>query len=247
MIKIKDIFLIMFSLMIGAVGGILGYLILSKGNEVLGLMALINRLGNWVIGNIFWFQLSLAVMVFIIVGYQFYKAFLLVKNKAPYLSIEDDEKEDQFEEQLDQHLNIILTLNSTHFILSFILFGLALDPRNIFLMGSVILFILTAFVEQIFSLFLIRMIQKSDPRRKANFHSSKFSKQWFETLDEAEKKQLYKASYKSFEISQSAITLGFLLLIVFKDVLYTGNLPIVILGSIWLTQVLSLIYSSQSS
>mgnify|MGYP000127337201 CR=1 FL=1 len=106
--------------------------------------------------------------------------------------------------------------------------------KSRYFLFACIIFILCYFYDIYLSVRYVKAIQAAHPEKKGDPTSSKFTEQWVESCDEAEKECIYQASYKGYQtVMKWAPILTFVALILhmFFD---TGILAIVMPSVIWL-------------
>ena len=67
----------------------------------------------------------------------------------------------------------------------------------------------------------------------------KFQKQWYDSCDEAERRQVGEASYRSMQAMGRAILALFVVLTLLGLVLDLGVTPFLVLGALWMVQTAS--------
>lgn len=185
---------------------------------------------DFFIVNIVYAQIALGLIMQLPALYFFKKGKTLIET-ATYSS---DEEEDQFEEHFDQALNRALILNSTHMVLGFILFGIAIDERNSLIWASIGIFLFLMILEIIVEYGILGLLKKRNPIKDVDPTSLKFEKEWIEVCDEAERMMIYKASYRTFSNMKIVLLFAFIITFFTKPVFGTGNFPLVLLGLVWL-------------
>ncbi|MDR5659208.1 DUF3169 family protein [Serpentinicella sp. ANB-PHB4] len=234
----KDYLKIILWMVLGGLGGAIGMIGMLYIKESTVGYTLFSDFANFFIENIFYVQLGLAILTYGMVSYWLKKAKRL-KEEA---RIETDEEQDLFDEKLDKLLNSSLLVNSVHLILSFMLFGIAFDDRNPLFWPSLIIFLLVSFVESAVEVHIVRSIQEHDPMKKGDPTSTKFHSVWLDSCDEAERTYIYKVGYHAFITMQNVLMWIFVATLFIKFIFHTGNLTILIVGGIWLTNQLAYFY-----
>lgn len=181
--------------------------------------------------HIVYVQIALGLILQMPAVYFFRKGKKLI-DTASYSS---DEEEDQFEDRFDQTLNLALILNSTHMVLSFILFGIAIDERNALIWASIGIFLMLILVEISVEYGVLGLLKKRNPIKDVDPTSLKFEKEWINVCDEAERLMIYKASYKTFSNMKIILLCAFIITFFTKPVFGTGNFPLILLGFVWLS------------
>ncbi len=227
---------------IGAVIGLcssIGAGLLKKASDT----TLLQNVGSFLSTNLFWIHLAAAVLLQGLAGYMIFKGKdCLSKLKAD----EDDTLE--IELDFDEKMNFAILFNSSFIALNFILFGIELNFDNKMILASIVLFLVLALLGTWIEFKTIRMIQMKNPNNHADPTSLKFDKQWVESCDEAERLAIYKSSYSTVIVMKYVLIGMMLIALISKNEFGTGNLPIIVVGVIWMIQtVTSCIYSQKYS
>ncbi|WP_067843182.1 DUF3169 family protein [Amphibacillus sediminis] len=189
----------------------------------------------------FWLQLFLIVTLLLPVLVIIRSAAKLLTQVDKSVDIEDDHADKQF----NKKLFLALTLNRLYMVLSFIIFGIAVDDRNPMIIGSMILFVIFSFLSGLNDVKIVRIMQAHDPRVKGDPTSFKYKKQLLESFDEAEQLQVYKAAYHTFRNMEVCLIIVFVLAIFVKSRFGIGNVAMILIGSIWLIQSIFYLYYSK--
>ncbi len=226
----KSIYRIIFLLFIGGVIGAVFSVGLLKFGEAGGL-AKLSEIGNFLVDiNIYIFVL-LVFVLFIPSVYLFMKA-KKVYEKIDVMSDDEYEEKDNIAKK---KLDTALTLNSIFMVLNFLVYGTTLDKTSDNFLIVLMVFLTNILAMALFEIYVIRFIQRKDTRLKGDPTTFKFTKDFIESCDEAEKLRIYKSGYHAFQSSRSA-SLGFILITIISNmVLETGALPIVI-SCIWMLE-----------
>ncbi len=222
---LKIILWILVGLVIGFIGGILGFMGIGK------IRGAFSGIPELIIENIFWIQLVIAISLGGVSGYNLLKSAKLMKDFA-----EDD---DVLEAKIDSKQNYALTFSTLNYIVSFMLFGVSVDPVNPLRFWSIGLFVLVILASTFMDVAVVNMVKRRDPMKKGDPGDMGFEKDWLESCDEAEKLMVYKAAYKAFNTTKYVLLSGLLLTFLSKLAFNTGNFPIIVVGIIWIIQTLS--------
>ena len=80
----------------------------------------------------------------------------------------------------------------------------------------------------------IKLIQRIYPEKKGDPTSMKFQEQWLASCDEAEKEEIYEASYKTYLLTGKVLPVCTLVAMLFHMVWNTGVLAIIIPAFLWI-------------
>ena len=69
------------------------------------------------------------------------------------------------------------------------------EPQG--LLGAMIVFLIITCYYGFWSVRLVKLQQKIEPRMKGDPTSAKFAEQWIESCDEAEKERIFRSAFKS--------------------------------------------------
>lgn len=167
-----------------------------------------------------------------------YKGKRMYKNSA----IRSDDEVEMVEKKSSKYFDLALTMNGMFIVFNFMLFGMLFKNTNdnqiiiifIFLVGH-----LATFGVEITT---IKFMKKVDERLKGDPTSMKFTKDFLESCDEAEKLKIYMSGYKAFQFSKlfalSLVVITILLNLVFD----IGGLSVLISCLFLLVQTVSYSY-----
>lgn len=155
----------------------------------------------------------------------------------------EDEMADLYGEKFEHWVQVGITLVECAIIV-ILIFTIMLLPagnrietdyefiRTIMLLGAMVL---GAAVMAVMEILFYQLMQKRDPQKKGDPSSFSFNKKWLEGCDETEKLVIYHAGYKAFAGIQVVLGISVIIAIMGKMQFGTGNFPIVILGTVWIT------------
>ncbi|MZK06943.1 DUF3169 family protein [Dorea longicatena] len=93
----------------------------------------------------------------------------------------------------------------------------------------------------------VKAIQAAHPEKKGDPTSSKFTEQWVESCDEAEKEIIYKSAYKTYIVLNKVIPILLLLTLIANMFLNTGILAVLVVAVIYLVTGMTYIRSCMVS
>ncbi|MBC5580695.1 DUF3169 family protein [Anaerofilum sp. BX8] len=85
----------------------------------------------------------------------------------------------------------------------------------------------------------VRATKELYPEKRGSVLDSRFQKQWYDSCDEAEQRQVGEASYRALQAEGRAILLLFVVLMILGLVLDLGMTPVLVLGTLWMVQAVS--------
>jgi len=217
---------------IGFIGGFIGGMI-----ELERVESAFNNAFDFTIENIILFQIAMFIMVVIVILVNYMSVKKLVNSEN-----ENDSDVGEISDTIERKQTYALACSSSNYILSFIVFGIAIDERNPLIIGSVIVFLISIIFSTFMEVALVKQVKKSNPMKKGDPSDLNFENKWIESCDEAEKLIIYQAAYKTFVIMKHLFLGTLLLVFISKTAFGTGNLPIVMVGLLWLVMILSYSY-----
>lgn len=119
--------------------------------------------------------------------------------------------------------------------------------KSRYFLFACIIFILCYFYDIYLSVRYVKAIQAAHPEKKGDPTSSKFTEQWLESCDEAEKEIIYKSAYKTYIVLNKVIPLLLLLTLIANMFLNTGILAVLVVAVIYLVTGMTYIRSSMVS
>ena len=235
----KTVFKMIFIMIIG---GIFGFFI-SKGvlklNDTESIKAASN-IGDFFVKN------NIAIFLLLLILLYLPSVYLFIKGKSIFLELDNmlDEECDIQTKVGQRKLDIALSLNGVFMIFNFMLFGMTFAKlmNNEFVIIAI--FMVNMFASSMLEISTIKFIQKVDNRLKGDPTSLRFSKDFLESCDEAEKLKIYKSGYHGFQFTKN-VSLVFVILTMLGNMLLdTGGFPVFVSCSMLLTIIGSNSYYS---
>ena len=233
----KQILKFIFMLILGAIlGGGATFALLKLADT-----GFLNR-GTQI--SLFFYEHTLETYIILFVLLMTPTLVLQLKGKGLYYNsdtLTDDEME-IVEKKSSKFLDLAMTLNSMLLVLNFMLFGMlfknTIDNQfviiAIFLIGNIFSFVVEVTI--------IKFIKKMDERLKGDPTSMKFTKDFLESCDEAEKLKIYMTGYQAFQFSKF-FALGLVVMTILLNMVFdTGGLSVFISCLFLLVQMLSYSY-----
>ena len=134
------------------------------------------------------------------------------------------------------HLAWALTLSTVNMIVCYGLFATAaiLPTRSL---GSNMLFIAaTIFFTVVFQTLTVRATQHLNPEKKGDPLSFGFNRQWLNSCDEAEKLDIYRCAYRSYQCTGATFMVLWVVAVISGMTFGTGVFPVVLISVGWLIQ-----------
>ncbi len=90
----------------------------------------------------------------------------------------------------------------------------------------------------------VDMEKQMNPEKKGSVYEMKFAEKWEESCDEAQRLNIYKSAYVSYQVTTKAFV-GVWLVVVFGSLFFdTGILPVAVVTILWLIQTLSYCFAA---
>ncbi|WP_455581149.1 DUF3169 family protein [Dysosmobacter sp.] len=148
-----------------------------------------------------------------------------------------DGEDDAAMDQADRTLSWCLLLSTLLLIFDF--FFLAVSTSGVFQSGDlspiciVAAFLLSCALVTIFQQKIVDLTKRMNPEKHGSVYDMKFHKKWFESCDEAERRQIGQAAYKAFRVTGTACIFIWLALVIGNIVFDFGLVPIFVSLLIW--------------
>lgn len=221
----------------GVIGGFMGGLAMSLYSEGVSFTQFWNGLQNQ-IADMAVYGLVGGDVILLAVSCCLY---LDAKKKFRLWDGEDEERI----EAIEKRLTLSMMFSNILSICSVIFFGLSIynyveDEKHLFSLYGLVLFFVaaTGFLVALQRL-TINLEKEINPEKKGSALDFNFRKKWVESCDEAERTKLYKCGYRAFNAANKACTFLSAILIVTGTLFEISQLPLIIVGFIWITLVVS--------
>ncbi len=243
--KKKFIIIMIIGFAIGVLGGILGTIAINffKGD--------LADIGKWIEENLPYFQtnvvpwilLSFAIICWIIGEVWLKKA----KQQIATWDGEDDECIDVADLYLSNVLTVCSVLMiSIQFLLGIATYKLLSVIQATGNIGMVLLNIVFYFVSFFITISLqsraVKTIKEYAPEKKGSIYDSKFQKVWYQSCDEAERKLVGEASYRTIQAMNNVFSGFMTVTIMVAMFIPIGFLCTFFIGVLWL--IMTCIYCS---
>ena len=141
-------------------------------------------------------------------------------------------------DKMEEEIDITISLSSISLILQFLAFGLIFygmkieifNFKNIFNAIIYIVFIAICFSVSYIQYLCVEYNKKINPEKRGNAMDANFSKEWYASCDEAQKKLIGEVCYKTFMITNQIFSFMFLALIFIGTFINIGVFSILLIG-----------------
>ncbi len=189
-------------------------------------------------------SIYISIILFVLVFIPSYIYYLKGSKMAQLMSSASEDDLDEIQEKNEKYFNISITSNAVYFVLNFMLLGIAFDSSHEYFYLILVIFLFSVILSSILTVTVVKRDQKTNPHLKGDPMSSKFSRDYIKSCDEAEKLVIYKASYKAFNSTISASIIFVLVAVVMNMLFETGGFAVLLTGSMMIYQILSVAYFS---
>lgn len=231
------------------VGGVLGFVSTMAEGPLAGFRYLAEELSA-VICRYLFVEFVVLLVIEIFFGE---KSMRRMKDHAKALETAEDEDADRIEYEMEKDaawgvgiLNVIaflsMVLLATGYSMDYIK-SVANVKDGVAFLGACVLFIVLYTYNGFWSVRQIRLQQKIDPSKKGDPTSTKFTEQWVESCDEAEKEVIYRSAYKSYLALSKWIPVLMVVTMISHLIWNTGVMAIVVVGVVWTVQNVSYLKS----
>ena len=209
-------------------GGVLGFLAGFAGHAGLaetvktGLNAFLQMLSPWAI--------PVCTVVLLGGGLGLYRA---ARRAFDSWDGEDEAAMEDAEEQLSW----ALLLSTLTLLVGF--FFLAVSTAGVFHSGEmspiyiVVEFLVSMGLVVFFQQKVVDLTRRMNPEKQGSVYDIKFHKKWFESCDEAEQRQIGRASYRAYRVTSGACPFVWMVLILGNMVFDFGLLPVFVTLVLW--------------
>lgn len=160
-----------------------------------------------------------------------------------------DGEDDDYINNIDAKLNVIMILSNSFLIFSQIAFALASyglfsyltkSPKYIaFVFLTIAVYFAVLAVCVITQSKVVALIKMYAPEKKGSIYDKNFSKVWLQSCDEAEKMMIGQAAYKAFQTTGQLFSIFLTVSIILSMFTKTGILCSIFIGVLWLSMSLS--------
>lgn len=168
-------------------------------------------------------------------------AIIYLRNRKRYA--EWDGEDEEILQKIETELSIAVLITNISTILFVILLGIGSVKAIRFTWDSMgiywVAIAVNVVVELIANNKIVNFSKKINPEKRGSTYDMKFQKKWFDSCDEAERLNIYKASYASYKaVTVTCTVLWFVCL--FGMMLFDcGIMPVILVGTIWMVSNVS--------
>lgn len=228
---------ILFCVIGGLVGGIMGYLVAANGLDAMSgdIKAVISK---YLVLTAPWLMLALAVILPAVTVPYYRKA----KKQLALWDGEDEEISDHIENKL----SIVQWFTSGSLIISYFLIaasyagGITMfeNAKNMIGFDVAIVAFLAIMAEGvIIQQKSVDCVKVMNPEKTASVYDMKFQKKWLDTCDEAEKIIVGKCAFKAFNVTNSVCSILSIILAISALMFGIGFFPSFLVCLIWIINV----------
>lgn len=230
----KTIFKVLF---LTIIGGIVGFII------SVGLLNLLDAGNRQIASNVRDLFVKNNIIIFLLLLILIYlpSVYLFIQGKRIFAKVDNmSDEECESQSMIGQRkFDLALAINGVFMILNFMLFGMTYADLTNNEMVVLSIFMVNIFSSSILEIMTIRAIQKANTRLKGDPTSLRFSKDFLESCDEAERMKIYKTAFHSFQLTKQ-VALAFVVLTILCNLLLdTGGFPVFVSTSLMLTIIAS--------
>lgn len=170
---------------------------------------------------------------------------ILLVGAKKHIKAWDGENEEEYE-VIDKKLSVVGVLINIIFILSYFFFGagfeFVLKDEYYGIIKWVCYFagfIVALAGNMIIQAKIVNLYKEMNPEKQGSVYAMDFSKQWEKSCDEAERMQIYKAAFKSYNFCNTFYVFLWLLCLLGNQIWHYGIMPATIVIIVWLAQFIS--------
>jgi len=225
-------------LLVGAllVGGAVGLLI-GAGYDSIGPVLQLAQL--WLQQAALWLMLGAGIVCGALAAMWYRKG----KRAAAIALAGDGEDETTFDAADRYYAHGMGALNVLT-VLSFVLFGVSVSAfgtaQNVgAVLWPVLPFFVLVFGTMAVQSRFVKATKQLYPEKQGSLLDTKFQEKWYDSCDEAERRQIGDAALVAMKTTSRAVVWLFVVLILLGVLTDVGVLPILTLGTVWLVQTVS--------
>lgn len=221
-------------------GGIIGFVSALTTEPIMAIQTTVEQLGKLIRTYLF-AELFIIFVIEIIAGEIYIRK---MKQFSAKLETAEDEEADRLDYEMEKAsawgvgiLNAIaaisLVLLATGYSMEYIRLEAEVGGLSS-LLGGCIVFILIYVYSGFWSVRQVKLQQKLDPTKKGDPTSTKFTEQWVESCDEAEKEVIYRSAFKSYLMLSKWIPMMMVVTMISHLLWNTGVMAVVVVGIVWM-------------
>lgn len=177
------------------------------------------------------------------VGAVFWAASEYFYRKARKIRKESRDLDEDYD-RIDDALNISLLLANVMAIMNFICAGIGFyclpcAEDMVSFVITISFFLLYVYGSFHMQHVIVNMTKEMNPEKKGSLYDKKFKKQWYDSCDEAERRQIGIASYHTMQVTGISCMVFMLIFMMLGMVIEIGLLPMLVPAFIWMIQVIT--------
>lgn len=220
--------LLLFMALGGVIGGILGYVSIYYDEGVSGM---VGALSGWITEHVLVIMIVLTVIVLVLCILCYWKSGTLINVIEGQ---EDDELQERIDAQFDFWGTVGVIASNMGMCLSmvFLAFAFQLDSagaaiRMLYCAGMLLV---CTIICGFYQVAMVKQIRKKDPMKKGDASDIHFQKEFLASCDEAERKTIYIACYKTFLVMKSVLMIAIVIAMIGHLIWQTGLIAVILLG-----------------
>lgn len=226
--KLNSYVKIIFALLGGGViGAVLG--IAMKSSEQ-GVGTVFNDMIGWIAANKVILLAVMTVLSLLSCVICYRKGGSIIEKFHPGM---DDDEEEMLEEQYNtwQTLGIMLSDIFIYLSLGVFAFGLGIGSKSeaARVLYAAAFLLMTAFICVMYQVATVKQVQKKDPTKRGDAGDISFAKEWLESCDEAERRIIHEAGYKTFRLMKTVLMFAVVAAMIGELHFSTGLMAVVLL------------------
>lgn len=164
-------------------------------------------------------------------------------RKARKIQKESTDLDEDYD-RIDDALNISLLLANVMAIMNFICAGIGFyclpcAEDMVSFVITISFFLLYVYGSFHMQHVAVNMAKEMNPEKKGSLYDKKFKKQWYDSCDEAERRQIGIASYHTVQVTGIVCMVFMLIFMMLGMVIEIGLLPMLVPAFIWMIQVIT--------
>ena len=231
------------------IGGIIGFVSFMAEGTIGGLRLLAEGIGVSICRYLF-AEFMVLLLIEVVFGE---RTMYKMKQHARFLETAEDDFADRIEYEMEKDaawgvgvLNMIGALSmiflATGYSIDYIK-SVSNEKEGLGLLGACVVFIVIFTYNGLWGVRQVKLQQKLDPSKKGDPASTKFTEQWLESCDEAEREIIYQSAYKSYLSLSKWIPVLMIVTMIFHLVWNTGVMAVAVVGVVWMVQNVSYLKS----
>lgn len=191
----------------GVIGGIIGFS--SVWGWQNGLSVMLAGISAWINENIVLLLAAILLLAVLLSVICYRKGETCVRR---YQNSEDDEEQDELDRSYDIWAGIGTTGTSIIMYLSIALFAFCTNIEEVEDIGAIsgmlaaaVLLIVISLVCVFYQIAMVKQLRRKDPLKRGDASDMNFQKVWISSCDEAEKRVIYEAGYKTFSVTRTIL------------------------------------------